>query len=489
MCRCMFLSGDPRPVAAFGLCRWLILLCLAALVRPAGTQAQVSLGDLAQLEAMQNTLAAIAETVRPSVVAIRTERRGSRTGDNDGKEMPDDEIHNRLRERVYPAVGSGVIISADGCVLTNEHVILQADPENILCILSNGQSYRVQGITSDPRSDLAVLRIDARDLQPIKLGDAATVKQGHFAIVMGNPFGSASDNYGRPAMSFGVISALGQELTRQLDPQMERYYGNLIQTDARINPGNSGGPLLNMRGELIGINTAISTRSGGSEGVGYAIPLDTRIKEIIDLLEHGREVEYGYLGVELGSPSRHQRESAGAGTEGGALVKYVWPDSPAASSSLQSGDVIVEYDGRLIRNPDELVRMVGSSRVGARVDVTVYRERRRLNLTVVPGRRESDIKPINTDAPFDWRGMRLVNLNAATRSGYQVKDAVQGVLVTEVQADSPARKAGLEPGTVIRQVGDITIESLRRLRDIAPQLSGPLELVVVSDGEAKVTLP
>jgi len=270
--------------------RYTILLAAGAGVILAGpVRAQPDPGDLAQIELLQETLAAVADEVRPSLVAIRAERRVNRIEQPSGQAAsPGGETHRRPREQVIPAVGSGVIIGANGLILSNEHVVHHAEPEAIECILASGERYTVRGITTDPRSDLAVLRIDAKDLRPARLGDAGTVRQGHFAIVMGNPFGSASDGAGRPAMSFGVISGIGRNLTRKLD--RDRYYGNLLQTDARINPGNSGGPLFNIKGEVIGIITAISSRSGGSEGVGYAIPIDERTKAIIAQLARGEKV-------------------------------------------------------------------------------------------------------------------------------------------------------------------------------------------------------
>ncbi|MEP0844856.1 MAG: PDZ domain-containing protein, partial [Phycisphaerae bacterium] len=353
----------------------------------------------------------------------------------------------------------------------------------------DGDSFRVQGIASDPRSDLAVLRIDAKGLKAIPFGDVANVRQGHFVIVMGNPFGTASDNHGRPAMSFGVVSALGQELTRQLDPMGQRYYGNLIQTDARINPGNSGGPLLNIRGELIGINTAISTRSGANEGVGYAISIDRRTKDIIALLSEGKEVEYGYLGVNLDAPRRSERAAAGAPARGGAIIREVRPNTPAAAANLQEGDIIVEFDGQRVLDQDHLVRMVGAARVDGEVDVLVYRNKKPITMRVRPGRRPIEVRPINTYLSFSWRGMKVAELSESLRKAHKIAGDVDGVVVVEVAPDGPADKAGVHVGQVLRKVGDVPINALSRLREIAPNLSGPLKVVLVGEKEEEVTLP
>jgi len=366
----------------------LVFLLLTLTVEAETRHTEVNLGEWAQVEQLQNTLASVAEEVSPSVVAISSRHRIEPFSVANTEPAPyPSERHRSLRDQWMPAVGTGIIIRSDGLILTNEHVIHRADPENITCTLAGGEVYAVRSITSDPRSDLAVLRIDARDLEVVKLGDAGTVQQGHFAIVMGNPFGSATGARGKPAMSFGIISALGRPLTRQLDPHGDRYYGNLIQTDARINPGNSGGPLLNIKGEVIGIATAISTRSGGSDGVGFAIAMDRRIKGIIAQLARGEEVEYGFLGVQLNFPSPEDRRLAGTPDSRGALVSGVHPDTPAHAAGLQPGDIIAEFDGQPVTDYDHLIRLVGAARVGTEVPLVLYRRRERMTVKIMPVKR------------------------------------------------------------------------------------------------------
>ncbi|HOB73082.1 MAG TPA: trypsin-like peptidase domain-containing protein [Phycisphaerae bacterium] len=475
---------------AFTNLKSILLAALMALVwAPVAVRAaEPSLGNLRQVEMLQRTLADVADTVRPSVVAIRTERHFDNP---ESDSVLPDNVNDNLSRRLFPAVGSGVVIDPDGLILTNEHVIQDALLEDITCVLSNGQVVPVLEVTSDPRSDLAVLRVDAKNLKAIRMGDVADVRQGHFVIVMGNPFGTASDNGGRPAMSFGVVSALGQELSRQLDPLGERYYGNLIQTDARINPGNSGGPLLNIRGELIGINTAISTRSGASEGIGYAISIDKRTREIIARLARGEQVEYGYLGVDLDVPTAYERALAGAPSSGGALVREVRPGTPAATAGLQSGDIIMEYDDEPVQSRDHLVRVVGASRPGVEVSMLVYRDKQSLRLRVRPDRRPTELRVAGAAAPFSWRGMKLAELSPATRRAHKIADEVDGLLVLEVDPNGPAQKAGIRTGQVLRQVGDVPINSLKRLRDIAPSLSGSLKVIVTGarQNAQVVTLP
>jgi serine protease Do len=321
----------------------------------------------------------------------------------------------------------------------------------------------------------------------------SNVRQGHFVVALGNPYGTATENNGRPAMSFGVISGLGMELTRQLDPLGERYYGNLIQTDARIHPGNSGGPLLNLKGELIGINTAISTSSGSSEGIGYAISIDKRTRDIIARLSRGEKIEYGYLGVDLDVPSVADRSAAGAPRSGGALVRDIRPGTPAAAAKLQAGDVIVEFDGQHVHDRDHLVRLVGASRVDVEVVVLVYRAKKQIRLQARPERRPTELRVAVSVSPppesFLWRGMKLTDLSPSNRRSHNIADDIQGVIVTQVFTDGPADKAGIRPGEVLRKIGDVEIKGLRRLKEITPSLSGPLKIVMLSDNDQAVTLP
>ncbi len=452
--------------------RALLLVALAA----ARTAAEPDPNDLVRVEQLQAVLAAVAEEVAPAVVAIRSQQPVSLPETDRPGTAPGHDMSNTpgLR-RLMPAVGSGMIIDPSGVILTNEHVIHGAIPENITVSLFNGDTYTVQSLTSDPRSDLAVLRIDARDLKAVRLGDAATVRQGHFVIVLGNPFGSASAARGEAAMSFGVVSGLGRQLTPQLDPQDQRYYGNLIQTDARINPGNSGGPLINLRGEVIGINTAISTRSGSSQGVGYAIPIDEHTREIIARLARGEEIEYGYLGVSPDTPTAPDRQRAGCPPGIGAVVRGVTEGSPAAAADLRPGDIIVAFDGRPIGDMDALIRAVGTARAGREVEIGLYRDGQAMHLRVVPSRRQT-IRGVNTDATWIWRGMHLANVTPRLRRQLELPESTAGVVVSQIEPLSPAEKAGVKRGMVLRSLNGLAVDTVRRLRELAESLDGPADL-------------
>lgn len=473
----------------------LSMVCVSGWLIAADRVAGQSLGDFAQIERLQSNLSAVAEIVAPTVVAIRAEKRIMRPGDELSLGEPDgfDELRQRSpRVQRYPVVGSGVILRSNGAVLTNDHVISGADPEDIVCTLSNGDSYRVKAVTSDHRSDLAVLRIDATDLPEARLGDAKTVRQGHFAVVMGNPFGLAAE--GRPAMSFGIISALGRSLTPQLSPTEERYYGNLIETDARINLGNSGGPLLNIRGEVIGITTAVSSRSGGSEGVGYAIPMDARTRSIIDQLLRGEEVEYGYVGIRLAAPGPELRQLAGVAPGAGALISEVEEGTPAAEARLQVGDLVVEFDDEPVQDVHQLIRLVGAARVGFPVALTVFRDGFRQTIMVSPTRRKV-VPGVNYQPPISWRGLTLADITPELRERYLIEPEVTGVVITSldeaiINRVEAALRNEIQEGAVINKVDGRPVASIYHFKREIARTDGLVRIsLVAKDLAIDVTLP
>lgn len=334
----------------------LLLAALVLCTMAAGVRAQSGIADL---EAIEKAFVALAQQVTPSVVAISTKNnRGAGAGDRG--------------ERKTPMVGSGVVIDADGLILSNDHVVRSGD--RIYVTLASGRHYRAKIVSHDERSDLAVISIKARGLVPADFGNLAEVRVGQFALAMGNPFGSAKD--GDPSLSYGIISALGKSL-RELEEDDKRYYGNLIQTTADINPGNSGGPLFNIRGEVIGINTAIETRSGVSEGLGYAIPISGRTRRIIDTLAGGEQVQYGFLGVAIETDERARRRVVGD-NPWGVIVTKVWENSPAALAGLRKNDLILRFDSEPIKNQDHLVRMVGATPIGETVRLLIFRDDREM---------------------------------------------------------------------------------------------------------------
>jgi serine protease Do len=311
-------------------------------------------GPVVNLEAIQKAFEVLAEKIDPTVVTIKAARTPESPLTN---HQTDSESRKRraLLRRTYGA-GSGVIIRSDGMILTTEHVIHGAD--EIFVHLHDGQEFGASIVQSDVRSDLAILSIPTTGLKAATLGDVNDLRQGHLVFALGNPFGVASE-VGKASMSWGIVSALGRPLPL-LGAADDRYYGNLIETTASINPGNSGGPLFDIHGHVVGIMAAISTRTGRSDGVGFAVPISRRTRQIIAMLMQGEEVEYGLLGAVVQTPDDAQRVKAGGPHSLGALVDAVDVDSPASRIRIRPGDLIIKFDGQDVFGADHLVRMVGS---------------------------------------------------------------------------------------------------------------------------------
>ena len=329
------------------------------LISPA---APPTLYKLADLKALEKAFVELADTVRPSVVAIRC------------YQVRDPADRHSRQARLPISQGSGFIIDAAGYIATNEHVI--EDAHVISITLHNGLQYEARVVQTDVRSDLAVLKIDAEGLRPVRLGDSADLKVNQWSFACGNPFGLAFDNRGRSSLTYGVISALGRQMTRRLsaDPQ-QRYYGHLIETSSAINPGNSGGPLFNLDGEVIGVVVAIETSSGVSQGHGFAIPFDKNVRRVLETLQAGRVVRYGFLGIEVNDVEapRSRRVADMRRVRGARIIRISPPNGPAAKADLQPDDIVVEFDGVPIESSDHLVRVVQFTPVGAEVEVKYLR--------------------------------------------------------------------------------------------------------------------
>jgi serine protease Do len=274
---------------------------------------------------------------------------------------------------------------------------------------------------------------------------------------------------GTPIFTEGIISAIGRKLF--LDPTDMRYYGNLIQTTAAINPGNSGGPLVNIYGEVIGINTAISTRTGANEGVGFAVPIEARTRRIIDTLLAGERVEYGFLGVLI---TRADMDGSN-GPARGASIQRVEPGSPAAKGNLEAGDIIIAFDGEDVSDADQLVRLVGATPVGKRVDVRYLRGGKEKATVVTLARRAL---PTTDAAQIAWRGMAVAEPSLALREQFALPDDAKGMVIVRVEADSAAGRAGLEPGQVIMKIGKHLTRSLDECADAIRDLEGPATLTL-----------
>jgi serine protease Do len=317
--------------------------------------------EVADLKALERTFVQLAETIRPSVVAVRTYQARD-AGDVDGRSV--------LRPF---SQGSGFVIGPDGYIATNRHVI--ADADIIYVVLNSGLRFEGIVVQADPRSDLAVLKIDAEGLAAVRFGDLSGLKINQWVFACGNPFGLANDD-GRTSVAYGAVSALGRQMTHRLVGGSDvEYYGNMIETTAAINPGSSGGPLFNLNGEVVGVVTAIETTSGANEGHGFAIPIDKHTRRILDLLKDGQTVRYGFLGVQVRDvDSPASRLVVDSRVHRGALVHSIdFRDGPAARAGLKPDDIVIEYDGVAIEDFDHFVRLVGFTPVGTEVPVTFLR--------------------------------------------------------------------------------------------------------------------
>lgn len=342
---------------------------------PAQDGTGISSSGVQVLGRIESAFEQLARSVGPSVVAIQAERivAGPSDADEEG-----DHTQTTLSTIPVRSTGSGVIISRDGLILTNEHVV-SGRMEKLMVTMHDRRRFEATVVGADSRSDLAVLRIPADNLQPAVLGDARQVRPGQFAIVMGNPFGLAVD--GQAAMTVGVVSAVGRSLPERTDAK-DRDYGHLIQTTADINPGNSGGPLFNIRGQVMGITTIISTTSGYSEGVGFAVPMDGVIKRVIDKLSRGESIRYGFLGARVKDYPNTPDSVEGPNPQRGAEVDQVLSGSPAALADLRVGDVITHVDDQEVRNKDELVRVIGVCAPGDTVTLRLLRNDSTISIQV-----------------------------------------------------------------------------------------------------------
>ncbi len=440
----------------------LVAVWCLALQTHVGRAADAELSSFAELEKIEAAFTALGEKLAPSVVSIRAHRRLSTINPK--------RTYSNKRDLLVTAAGSGVIIRSDGKILTNNHVVQGA--ELIEVVLHDQRAFEAVALHSDLRSDLAILTIDAHDLEPARLGDLSRVKQGQWAIAMGNPYGHSRD--GHAAMTYGVVSALGRSLP-ELGSRVQ-YYGNLIQTDADINPGNSGGPLFNIYGEMIGINTAISTRSGSSDGVGFAIPISHRTRAIFETLLEKKAVEYGFLGVELKRVQRRGR----SGRRTGAIVKKIEPDTPAERASLRADDRIVRFNGTRIRDNNDLIRIVGATAIGQSALIEYVRDGQ-TRTCEVDLEKFPESTPAQVRLLLAFRGMEIGAIDPARRRRFDLDRSANGFVVFDVDSDSPAARAGVEPGAIVTRIGPAAITQFDELRQAIRQAKGAV--TIIADGK------
>ena len=372
-------------------------------------------------------------------------------------------------------LGSGFIIDKEGYVITNEHVIHGADKITVTLPYSREFEARLTG--SDIYSDLAVVKIEPKGELPFaKLGDSDNVQIGNWAIAIGNPFAFAVKNP-EPTVTVGVISALRRSLP--VTDKRTREYSDLIQTDAAINPGNSGGPLVNIYGEVIGINVAIFTLSGGSEGIGFAIPINTAKKIINDLMQ-GKKVLYGWLGVIIQDVDANLASYFGLSEKSGVLVSRILEASPAEKAGLKPGDIIFSLDSERVKNTQDLIRALLKKNVGEQVALGVIRDFKTYSATVEIGERPEDRvivaqkktqpqvvqKSINS-----WRGMDVSDITADIAQRFKINSET-GVIVVSIRPGSTAEGSGIRPGDVIYEINRMPVKNTRDYSAAVDKTSG-----------------
>ena len=404
-----------------------------------------------QLDRLSERFRAVAKRVKPAVVAIGV----SQTVESSPAPQDADEFFRRFfggepripngrpqRKFRRQGLGSGVIVDPDGYILTNNHVVEGAD--EITVRLADGREFKADVVGTDPPTEIAVIRIKADHLPAAELGDSKKVEVGDWALAIGSPLGLEQ------TVTSGIISATGRHGVGITD------YENFIQTDAAINPGNSGGPLVNMQGEVIGINTAIASRYGGYMGIGFAVPMEMATEVMKRIREKGTVVR-GWLGVGIQPLSKDMADSMNLKSDEGVLVSQVFDDGPAGKAGIRTGDVILEFAGKPVTGAAELQAAVAWTDPGQKVEAVIFRDGKRKTVKVTVETRSDQPEAMakgasGAPAKIGDLGMEVsgVTPEAAEQHGYK---AGQGVLITDVDPGGLAARARLAPGMLVLQVG------------------------------------
>ena len=430
------------------------------------------------LRELSDAFVSVAKKVTPAVVAIQTEtfKEVSTSPFRFFGPMPDlpkdhpfrrffepfsDEDHFKGHKRETPkkrfrrdAFGSGMIITSDGYILTNSHVVKNAD--KIEVTLSDKRSFKGKVVAQDPDTDIAVVKINAKNLPIVEFGNSDKLEVGELVLAIGGPFGLTK------TVTSGIVSATGRDKVNITE------YGDLIQTDAAINPGNSGGPLVNIEGKVIGVNVAIFSRSGGYQGIGFAIPSNTATYVSKKLRTDGK-IRRGLLGVLIRDLTKPLAKSLGRDDMKGALVIQVNEDSAAEKAGIKTEDIIVKFNDKSIENVHELKNLVAKQAPGSKATVTIFRKGKEITKNVVLGEKESKAvtasKEKETEKTSGVLGVEIKMLSENMAEKLDLKKG-EGVLVTGVDPDSSAETIGLKKGDIILEVDGVTIKSVSQFEDL-----------------------
>ena len=466
------------------------LALLAVMVLAAPLVADVN-EDIAALNRASKARAAIVKRVSPAVVHISVEKTVNRN-QRQPEKLPDffdDEFFRRFfqprmpREFKQRGLGSGSIVDKKGYILTNNHVVEGAD--RIIVKLPDGREFEAKLVGADPATDLAVVKIEGDDLPIATLGNSDQIEVAESVIAIGNPFGLEQ------TITAGIVSAKGRSALGVTD------YEDFIQTDASINPGNSGGPLINLNGEVVGINTAIFSRSGGNQGIGFAIPINMARQVMESLIASGRVVR-GFLGVVIQNVTDELAAAMGLQSKDGVLISHVGPETPAGRAGIRQGDVITLFNRRSVKTSNELRNAVAAIKPGTAVPVKLVRNGKPISLKVKIGKQPSDMGAA-IGRPGEGEGQQnggSGGFTAERELGVVVRDltpelarefgyeGLNGVFIQQVEPNSPAAEAGIRQGALIVQMDRKPVNNVREFRRIYAQVpSGKHLLLLVRRGQ------
>ncbi|MEM6978972.1 MAG: Do family serine endopeptidase [Planctomycetota bacterium] len=458
-----------------------VVMSLPSGLRPdawGDSQSRALTQDLGAANNLSTSFRNVADALRPSVVSISVTSDGGRDMAELRRQLPpgfEDFFERRgdpRRGNARPSrqgQGSGVIVRADGYILTNNHVV--ADAYEVTVELSDGRQAQADIVGTDPETDLAVLRIDLPDLRPVVMGDSEAIRVGDWVMAIGSPFGLDQ------TVTAGIIS--GKNRVQGII-ENGRGFEDFLQTDAAINPGNSGGPLVNLRGELVGINTAILSRSGASAGIGFAIPVSLANPVLNSIIENG-EVRRGFLGAQVAEITQEVVDAFGLKTDTGAMIKAVLENQPAAAAGLQPGDVVLSIDGKPVTSSTRLVNYIASRPPGASVQLVVNRYGERLNVTVnLQERTDAAMAMFNGGTSSEF-GAKLKPVTPEVARQYGYDDLSRGLIVTEVEDGGVADRGEVEVGDVIEAAAGRPVDSVRELSVLfaaAKDQQVPLRIVI-----------
>ena len=457
-------------------------LCFSLMALPAAQAEEAPVLPGSQLaQELSEAFEHVAETITPSVVTISTETKPKKGKAPKGSDALRDFFGEDFMDKMVPTpqrgLGTGVIVDDQGHILTNNHVIGEADEVNVR--LSSEKSVKAKVVGVDPRTDLAVIKIKVKENLPkfAKLGDSDKLKIGEWVVAAGASFGL--DN----TITAGIVSAKGRALSAG-------QYEDFIQTDAAINPGNSGGPLVNLRGEVVGINTAIVSKSGGYMGIGFAIPINMA-KQVMDSLITKGKVTRGWLGVGIQNLSEDLAESFKyVGTEG-ALVGHVDPKGPAKTAGFRQGDIIVQLGKEKIKNVNQLRNSVAAIKPGTKLDVTIIRSGKKDVLGVEIGElaTQVDEPAVTPTGENEELGLTLEEFEESDASKLKTSKT-QGLVITEVAPQGLAAKADLQPGDILVSINGTEVTSLSEFKATMEKADAKkgIRLVVESRGMERFAL-